>query len=399
MKKDFPIFKNNPDLIFFDSTASSQKPSMVIDGITDYLENSYSNIHRWMYDVSMRSEKLYKQSKQKVCEVIGGNSYREVIYTMNSTYALNILSQTLRRNKILKTGDKVLLSLAEHHANIVPWLILKEEIGIEVEFVWLDDNFDLDFEDFAQKYDETVKVISFTQVSNVTGTVFDLEKVGTLKKEGTLFIVDASQSVPHIKIDVKKMNCDFLFFTWHKVFADSWIWVLWGKEELLSKYEPIFSWGWAISEVCLTWYKSASLPDKFEPGTPNMTGAVSLLKAFEYIDSIGWYNTIEAHEKILTEYFLKKAKTCSKMKIIGWFNPQNRVAVFSFILEWHHSDDVAEILAENGIAVRSWKHCAHPLLQKYDYTHSVRASLYIYNDVSEIDTFFEAIEEIIKKDS
>jgi len=260
-KKDFPIL-NKDDIVFLDSTASSQKPKYVIDSVKEYLENSYSNIHRWAYKIAEESEELYFASKQKVCEMINANNAREVIYTYNSNYAVNILTQTLRFNKFLKAWDKVLLSIVEHHANIVPWLILKEEVWIEIEYVNVTDNFDIDLEDFKNKYDEKVKVISFTQVSNVTGQIFGLESIWKLKKKDTLFVVDASQSIPHFKLDVKKLNCDFMFFTGHKLMAETWIWVLWWKQELLKKLRPIFSGWWAISKVEKTCYKDSNLPDK-----------------------------------------------------------------------------------------------------------------------------------------
>ncbi len=395
-KGDFPIFSNNSDLIFFDSTATSQKPKMVIDGITDFLSNNYSNIHRGMYDIAQNAETLYKQSKVKTAEVLNADSFKEVIYTFNSTYALNLLAQTLRKNNKLLKGDTVLVSIVEHHANVVPWLILKEEIGINVEYVQVDENFDIDFEDFEKKYDDSVKVISFTHVSNVTGQVFDLQKIWELKRKDTLFVVDASQSVPHMKVDVKAIWCDFLFFTGHKVFADSGIWVLWGKLALLEEMECAFSGGWAISEVNFDSYRSCGLPDKYEPGTPNVTGAVSLLKAFEYIDSIWGYEKIEQIEHDLVEYFLQKAEKFPQFKIIGSTSVENRVSVFGFVIDGIHSHDIAEIMAEKNIAVRSGKHCAHPLFKTYGHAHSVRASLYIYNTKEEIDTFFDIIQEIIK---
>ena len=227
IKKDFPIFKHNPWLIYLDSTASSQKPSLVIDWIKNYLENNCSNIHRWLYDIAAKSEEIYVKSKKKIANLIWAESYKEIIYTYNSTYAVNLITWTLRYNKKLKSWDKVLLSIVEHHANIVPWLILKEEIWIEIKYVNVDENFNLDFEDFAWKYDDKVKVISMTHVSNITGQVFDLEKIWELKREDTLFIVDASQSIPHFKFDVKSLNADFLFFTWHNILVDTWIWVIW----------------------------------------------------------------------------------------------------------------------------------------------------------------------------
>ncbi len=390
-KKDFPIFNNNKDLVFFDSTASSQKPSMVIDWIKEYLENDYSNIHRWMYDIAINSENLYKKSKEVVAEYLGATDYKEVIYSYNATYALNLLSSSLKKSNFLKKWDKVLLSIVEHHANVVPWLILKEEIWIEVEFVNVDDDFNLDLSDFEKKYDSNVKVISITHVSNVTWQIFDLEEIWKRKRDDTIFIIDASQSVPHFKVDVKKLNCDALFFTWHKVFADSGIWVLWWKKELLNSLTPSFSWGWAIWEVNCDSFTNSSLPDKFEPGTPNMTWAVSLLKAFNYIDSIGWFETIKKYEDELVWYFLEKLSKFDNIKLIGWSVNENRVWVFSLSFEGIHSNDVADYLAENNIAVRAWKHCAHPLFDKLWYTNSLRASLYIYNTKEDIDTFFDVI--------
>lgn len=393
-KKDFPIFKNNPDLVFFDSTASSQKPAYVIDSIKDFLENNYANIHRGMYDISIKAEKLYDDSKKIVAKYLWVSDYREIIYTFNTTYAVNLLTLTLKKNNFLKAGDKVLLSITEHHANVVPWLILKEEIWIEVDFVKVSENFDLDFKDFEKKYDEKVKVISMTQVSNVTWQIFDLEKIWQKKREDTIFVVDASQSIPHFSIDVKKLNCDFLFFTGHKIMADSGIWVLWWKREYLEKFTPAISWGWAIWEVTCNSYTDAKIPNKFEAWTPNMTWAVSLLKAFEYVEKIGWFSKIEEVEKPLIEYFLEKLKNFSNIKLIWSQKPENRVWVFSLVFDWKHSHDVAEILAEKNIAVRSWKHCAHPLYNLVWQWNAVRVSFYIYNSKEDIDKFFEVAKTI-----
>jgi len=394
IKKDFPIFKNNPWLVYMDSTASSQKPSLVIDGIKKYLESCCSNIHRWMYDIAAKSEKAYDDSKKKVCELIWWDSYKEVIYTYNSTYAANLITQSLRLSNKLQKWDKVLISIVEHHANVVPWLILKDEIGIEIEYIEIDENYNLDFDDFEKKYDESVKVISMTHVSNVTGQIFDLERIWKLKREDTLFIIDGSQSIPHFKVDVKKLNADFLFFTAHKVLADTWLWVFWWKIELLEELKPIFSWGWAIwnvDECSFTYWK---LPYKFEPGTPNLSWAVSLLMAIEYINSIWWFEKVEEVENDLVEYTLEKFNERKNIKIIWSTTSKNRVWVFSFVIDAIHSNDVADMMAENNICIRSWMHCAHPFLKKIDVAHTSRMSLYIYNTREDIDKFFEVLDEI-----
>ncbi len=395
LKKDFPIIQNNPGLIYMDSTASTQKPSMVIDGVKEYLENSYSNIHRGMYDIAERSEKMYDDSKKKVADMIWTDDYKEIIYTYNSTYAANIITGSLRLSKKLKAWDKVLVSIVEHHANIVPWLILKEEIGIEIEYVNIDEEYWLDFEDFEKKYDDKVKVISITHVSNITWEVFDLERVGKLKRDDTLFIIDASQSIPHFKLDVWELNADFLFFTWHKIMADAGIWVFWWKKELLNDLNPAFSgWG-AISKVEQTCFLDAKLPYKFEPGTPNLSWAVSLLRAIEYIDSIWWFEKLEEIENELVEYSLEQFNKREKIKLIWSNKAENRVWVFSFVIDWVHSNDIADYMADSNICIRSWQHCAHPFLAQIWLAHTSRMSLYIYNTKEDIDKFFEVLDKLI----
>lgn len=397
-KKDFPIFDNNPWLIYLDSTATSQKPSFVIDGIKEYLEHDYANIHRGSYSLSERSEEMYKKSKEITAKFLWATDYREIIYTYNANYALNLLSASLKRSQLLKKGDKVLISVVEHHSNIVPWLILKEEIGIEIDYVNIDENFWIDFEDFEKKFTADVKLVSFTAVSNVTGEIFDIERLGNLiktKNKDTIFIVDASQSVPHIPLDVKKIQCDFAFFTGHKLMADTGIGILWGKKEILDSMKPAFSWWGAISKVLKDCFFDASLPDRFEAGTPNLSWAVSLLKAFEYIEKIGGYETLIAHEQKMIEYTLKKFESIPWVRLIWWKNKESKVGVFSFIIEWIHSIDIAEYLATKNICIRAGQHCAEPFLTSLGLAHTCRMSLYIYNTMEDIDIFFEELKNAI----
>ncbi|MCH2188933.1 aminotransferase class V-fold PLP-dependent enzyme [Candidatus Gracilibacteria bacterium] len=401
IRDDFPVFKNNPDLIFFDSTASSQKPSHVIDGLKEFLENDYANIHRGSYILSERSEKLYIDSKKKFANMIGAESWREVIYTMNSTYALNLLADSLRRSNKLQKGDTVIVSIVEHHANIVPWLILKEDLGINVEFVGVCDDYSLDFEDFKNKLDETVKVVSLTHVSNVTGQIFDLKKVSKLLQEiysdtKPYFIVDSSQGFPHLHTNVSEIGCDFLFCTGHKFGADSGIGILWGKKDLLLDLKPAFSGGGAIAHVTTDEFEPAGLPDKFEPGTPNISGGVSVLRALEYVEQIGGYDKIEQIEHELTYHFLEKLKDFDGMTLLGSRDAYERVGVFTFAIDGVHSLDLADFLAEKDICIRAGRHCAEPLLNNKGMTHSCRVSLYIYNTTEEIDIFFEELEKAIQ---
>ena len=397
IKKDFPIFETHPDLVYLDSTATSQKPALVIDGVAEYLRTSYANIHRGSYDISEVSQKLYEDSKKIVAKNIWAPNWREVIYTSNSTYALNILAQSLWRSHKLKKWDTVLVTIVEHHANVVPWLILKEDYGINVEFIGVDDNFDIDYNDFRDKLSNNVKIVSLAHVSNTTGQVFDIANVKSLLharygKHTPLLIVDASQSVPHFWVDVGKLWCDALFFTGHKVFADSWIWVLWAKEDLLIDMKPIFSWGWAIGEVKQkSFTHSLKLPDKFEPGTPNLTWAVSLLRAFEYLESIWWYPVLEEVERDLVQYSLEKFHSQDAVKIIGSTSCARRVGVFTFVVEWIHSFDISDYLADHNICIRAWQHCAEPFMDYVGQLHTCRMSLQIYNTKEDIDKFFEVL--------
>ena len=401
IKKDFKLFRDNPDLVYFDSTASSQKPDMVLDWVKNYLESSYANIHRWNYDLSEKSEEFYEKSKKKTAEFLSADSWREVVYTYNSTYALNLLSSSFRRSWILKRWDKVLLSIVEHHANIVPWLILKEEIWIEVDYIKINDDYSLNLEDLKSKLDDKVKVVSMTHVSNVTWQIFDLKSVSEIldkRDNRPFFIVDASQSVPHFKVDVKSLWCDFLFFTAHKVMAEWGIWVLWWKEKLFNDLKPAFSWWWAISYVKEGEFKeTTSLPEKWEPWTPNLNWAVSLFYALNYIESIWWYEKVEALERDLVTYTLSKFENYTNIRITWSRSDKNRVWVFSFVIPWIHSHDLADYLAENNICVRAWQHCAEPFMVFEGENNTCRMSLYIYNTKEDIDRFFEVLDEAIKE--
>ena len=400
-KSDFPIFQTHPDLVYLDSTSTTQKPSYVIDGVADYLRTGYANIHRGSYELSEISEKLYEDSKKIVAKHIGAEDWREIVYTSNSTYALNMLAQSIWRTGLLKSWDTVLVSIVEHHANIVPWLILKEDYGINVEFIGVTENFDLDYNNFRDKLTNKVKIVALTHVSNTIGQIFDISNVASLLsvrygKDKPILIIDGSQSIPHFSVNVQTLWCDALFFTGHKVFADSGIWVLWAREELLKALKPIFSWGGAIGEVSKVWFThSALLPDKFEPGTPNLIWAVSLLKAFEYLESIWWYEVVEAREKELTAYALEKFKNISALKLIWSTSIENRLWVFTFVVEGIHSFDISDYLAEHDICIRAGQHCTEPLMRELWYTHTCRMSLYLYNTRQDIDTFFDILQKAI----
>lgn len=393
-KQDFPIFQNNPDLIYLDNAVTVQKPSKVIDGVKNYLENHYSNIHRGAYKISQISEDIYSSSKEKIADFLWVSA-DEVIYTYNSTYAFNILILSLARSGYFQRWDKVLLSMAEHHANIVPWQILKDEIGIQIEFVNLDQNYDLDLCDFDKKYDSSVKAVSFSYVSNVTWSVFPLNKISERIREDTLFLIDWSQAVPNFQVDINSLGCDFFVFTGHKMMAETGIGILWWRKYLLKKMKVCMWGGGSITNVNRNSFDYAHTPEKFEFGTPNLTGAVSLSKAIDYIQEIWWWKVIEQKERKLTEYALQKFEEFGQYLDIIWKKSLDwRLWVFSFFLKNDFpSPRLGEIMAEKNICIRCWWHCAHPLLEYISSWAVCRMSLYFYNSFEDIDIFFRELNK------
>lgn len=401
-KQDFPIFQNNPYLVFLDSWASSQKPQYVIDWVSEFTANSYANIHRWGYQLSEQSEDYYDRSKLLLGEFLNCKT-SEIIYTYNSTYWFNLIAQSLVHSDILQKWDTVLLGIREHHANIVPRQILANKIWFNIKFIDIiddensSDNYDIDREDFDQKYDETVSVVSLWHVSNVTGQIYDMKAVKNKLRDDTFFMIDGSQSFPHFKVDMEDIWCDCFIITGHKAMAYTGIWALYLQRDWIKKLNPMISWWWAINDVDIKWHSLPTTVSKFEAGTPNITWAVSLLKALEYINSIWWIETIRKHEQELVQYALPKfAEISDKVKLIWSTKIQNRIAVFSFYIpDYKNFNNIWEIFAEQNIAIRCGGHCAYPLHKNLEIPGTCRASAYIYNDKSDIDKFFEVLTSII----
>ncbi len=394
-KKDFPIFENNPWLVFLDNWASCQKPKLVIDGVSDFVSHDYANIHRWLYDLSERSEILYHESKVSISGLLWCK-LNEIFYTYNSTYAINIIAWALVRSKFLQKWDVVLLGIWEHHANILPWQVLSQEYGFELQFFWIREDFSCDFDDFSQKYTDKVKVVACSHVSNVTGQIYDVKKIKEKLNDTTFFLIDWSQSVPHFSVNVDNIGCDALVFTGHKMMAYTWIWWAFLKKEWMKKLSPmILGWG-TIQDVSVEWHILASNSDKFEAWTPNIIGAVSLLKAIEYIDSVGGMQKIWEHEQKLVKKALELFRSLfDKVELIWTCIPENRVGAFSFVLK-HQSNfnKIWEIFASHNIAVRCGWHCAYPLHKHLHIWWTCRMSTYLYNDEKDIERFFEVLNQI-----
>ena len=396
LKSDFPIFKNNPWLVFLDSAASSQKPQYVIDGVSEFVASSYANIHRWLYSLSEKSEEAYHHSKELVGELLNCKA-SEIIYSYNSTYAINLIAQSLVISDIIQTWDVVLLWIREHHANILPRQILAQRKGFTIEFFTITDDYEIDRNDFDQKYSDKVRVVSVSHVSNVTGKIYDVKKIKLKLRDDTFFLVDGSQSVPNLPVDVQDIGCDCLVFTGHKMMAYTWIWAIYLKKERIKKLVPMIrGWG-TIEDVDVTWHTLASNSDKFEAGTPNIVWAVSLLRAIEYIKSIGGMKKIREHEQKLVKLCLVWfAKLKDKIEIL-WPTTADRVAVFSFIITNNiNFNNIGETFDAQNIAIRCGGHCAYPLHKRFQKAGTCRLSVYVYTDEADIDRFFTVLEGLVK---
>jgi cysteine desulfurase / selenocysteine lyase len=422
-RSDFPIFQTHPDLVYLDSASSAQKPKQVIDAISRYLATDYANIHRWAYDLSMESSRLYDRAKSAVAKKLSAHP-TEIVFTYNATYAFNLISRGLVKSGILQKWDIVLLSKAEHHANIVPWQILAEESGIQIDWVELHSDGTIDYDSLAQKLPHA-KILSITGASNVTGEILDIDRVKSMfdtLSTKPLFILDGSQRFPHMETDVEKYGIDFFVGTGHKVMSDTGIGFYYGRRDILKKMSPAFCWGGAINSVTIDGYEPAGLPFRHEPGTPHIAGAVSLLAALEYIDSIGGFATIEKYEQELTEYALQRFEECGllgsgapltrgevspsrsetegfvsenmRIQLLGSKKSENRLGVFSFVFDGHHPHDVAEMLADAGICVRAGHHCTEPLHQTLSIPASLRISLYLYNTREDVDRLVEKLKTL-----
>ena len=393
-REDFPILKRkikNNDLIFFDNGATTQKPIQVIDAISDYYKNYNSNIHRSVYTLGDESEKIYEESKHLVKEFINANSHEEIIYTSGTTESMNFIARIIEQD--VEDGDEIILTYMEHHANLVPWQQLAIRKNLTLRFLDLDELGRININQLKELINNKTKIVSICHASNVLGNINPVYEIGSLLKDKDIyFVVDAAQSVPHMKIDVVKMNCDFLAFSAHKMCGPTGIGVLYGKKNLLEKFDPVeFGGGMigVVEEKSSTW---AILPDKFEAGTPLLAEAAGLGATIKYLEDIGLEN-IESYTKELTKYLYDELSKISNIKIYGTNEISDRVSLVSFNLEGVHPHDLTSFLDEKGICIRAGHQCTQPLLGKLGAYSVARASLYFYNTKEEIDFFIEVLKE------
>jgi len=397
MKNDFPIFKTYPDLVYLDSAATSQKPQSVIDAVSQFYATNNANIHRGIYDLSQSATDHFENTRKKVADFIGAKDASEIIFTAGATEAFNYVAFGWAK-KYLKKGDIVVLSEMEHHSNIVPWQMLEKEIGIEMVYLPINDEFRLDYKKITELQIKKTKLVSICHASNVLGTVNPVEEIIPYFKKlnpEIKFCIDAAQSIPHMPIDVSSLNIDFLAFSSHKMLGPSGVGVLYAKKELLEVMDPFVVGSHMIRTVTKEKATWADIPDKFEPGTRNLEGVIGLGAAIDYLQKVG-FDSIQKNELELTKYTLDMFQSQKNVKLFGPSNSESRLCVFSFAVGAAHSHDVSEILNRSHIAVRAGHHCAMPLMECLGLSGTVRASLYLYNLKEDIDRLQEGIEEVKK---
>ena len=389
VKRDFPIFANNPGLVFLDSAASAQKPAVVIDRVSDFYRTDYANVHRGVYRLSAKSSELYENARARVAKYLNGVHDSEIIFVRGATEGINLVVQSWGA-AFLKAGDEVLITELEHHANIVPWQLLRDRIGFTLKVAPIDATGGLDLAAMEKLITTKTKMVAVTQLANATGALVPVETIAKMAHaKGAKFLVDGCQAAPRMKIDVRAIDCDFYAFSGHKTYGPTGIGVLYGKRDVLAAMPPWQAGGDMILNVTFEKTTFQDPPARFEAGTPDISGAIGLATALDYIDSLG-LDAIEAHEAVLTEYGIGKLAQMPGVRLVP--AGQHRFGILSFAVDGIHPHDVASILDQHNVAVRAGHHCAQPLMDKLDLAATTRASFGVYNDESDIDALAAAIK-------
>ena len=391
IKKDFTILENN-NIVYLDSSATTQKPIQVINAIKNYYENFNANPHRGAYSLSIKATQVYESTRAKIAKFINARHSEEIIFSKNATESLNLIAYSYGMEN-LKKDDEVVLSIMEHHSNLVPWQKVCKEKNAKLNYMYINDEFELSDEEIESKITDKTKVVGIVHISNVTGTINNIKKIiKYAHKKGAVVVIDATQSVQHMRIDVQDLDADFLVFSGHKMMAPLGIGVLYGKKEILNNMNPFLMGGDMIEYVYEQETTFAPLPNKFEAGTQNVEGVIGLGAAIDYIENIG-YDNIQKIEKELIDYAVENL---SKLKYIELYitpNKENYSGVISFNIKGVHPHDVASILDTEGICIRSGNHCAQPLLRYMGLDSTCRVSFYIYNTKEDVDKLVQALDK------
>ena len=391
IRRDFPTLHQSihgHPLVYLDNAATSFKPQTVIDRLLCYYQKETANIHRGIHSLSEQATKNYEQARRRIGQFINAEE-KEIIFTKGTTESINLVAYSL--GLLFTKKDKILLSTMEHHSNIVPWQLIAQHSGVQIEEVPVDDQGEIDLITYEKLLTKEVKMVGITHASNTMGTVNPIEKM--IKKasaKNISVLVDAAQSIPHIKIDVKKLNCDFLVFSAHKIFGPTGLGVLYGKSHLLEKMPPFQGGGGMIDKVSLKESTYGELPHKFEAGTPPIAQAIAFTCALDYLDDVGMDN-ICSYEEELLDYALKKLQSIQGLSFLG--QAKKRIPVISFNLENIHSQDMGAILNRQGIAVRTGHHCNKPLLERFNLSSTTRVSFCLYNTKKEVDILVRGIQK------
>ena len=394
IKKDFPIFDNN-NISYLDSGATTQKPNYVLNKIDEFYKNDNANPHRGAYTLSMRATEIYENTRTKIAKFINARHREEIIFSKNATESLNLIAYSYGLDK-LKKDDEIVLSIMEHHSNLVPWQNVSKKTGSKLNYMYINEDYEISDEEIESKITDKTKVVGITHVSNVLGTINNIEKIiKYAHKKGAIVVVDASQSIPHMKIDVQALDADFLVFSGHKMLAPLGIGILYGKREILNDMNPFIMGGDMIEFVYEQNTTYAPLPNKFEAGTQNVEGVIGLGAAIDYIEKIG-YDEIHKIEAEVVEYARVQLEKLDYITLYMTPNKQNHSSVISFNIKGVHPHDVASILDNYNVCVRSGNHCAQPLLRSMGIDSTCRASFYFYNNKEDVDNLVKALEQAYK---
>ena len=398
LKKDFPLLQNRKET-YLDSGATTQKPIKVIEAVNAYYKKYNANPHRGAYSLSIEATEAYENVRAKVAKFINARYSEEIIFSKNATESLNLVAYSYGMDKV-NSGDEVVLSIMEHHANLVPWQHVAKTKGADLKYMYMNSEYELPDEEIESKITDKTKVVGIVHVSNVLGTINNVKKIiDYAHKKGAIVVLDVSQSIPHMKIDVQELDADFVAFSGHKMLAPLGIGVLYGKRELLNKMNPFLMGGDMIEYVYEQDTTFAPLPNKFEAGTQNVGGVIGLGAAIDYIEKVG-YDTIEKLENEVVSYAYNKLSDLDYMDLYVTPNRANHSGVISFNIKGIHPHDVASILDANGVCVRSGNHCAQPLLRFMGLDSTCRASFYFYNTKEDVDKLVIALNkayEMFKK--
>ncbi|UCH27964.1 MAG: cysteine desulfurase [Trueperaceae bacterium] len=392
LRKDFPILDRtvhgNP-LIYFDNAASSQKPRQVVEAMVDYYYNHHANVHRGAHTLSVEATELYEQARKKVARFLNAPTERSVVFTRNTTEAMNLVVHSWGREH-LRSGDEIIVSVAEHHANLVPWHLQAESLGITIKTVGLTDQYRLDLDGLEQAITDRTRLISIWHMNNVLGAINPIRKIADLAHAaGALLLVDGAQAAPHVKVDVQALDVDFYTLSGHKMCGPTGAGALWARADVLAGMPPFLGGGEMIGKVYLDHSTYADIPFRFEAGTPNIAEVIGLGAAVDYLEAIG-LEAIFEHDQQLTRYALEKLKPLDGIMLYG---PEgdDRGGIIAFNIDGIHPHDVASVLDEAGIAVRAGQHCAQPLMRSLNVPATARASFYLYNTFEEIDRFVDVL--------